>query len=109
MNTDDYQSLSARTFKPDSMQDSLLHCLVGILTEAGELGDTIKKHVYYGQALDVENLVEELGDLGFYVNNLATTIGVAMTTINRQNVEKLARRYPSGFTDYHAAARLDKE
>jgi NTP pyrophosphatase (non-canonical NTP hydrolase) len=108
MNSDEYQHEAALTFKTDDTKESLQHCILGILTEAGEIGDAIKKHIYYGQPLDVENVIEECGDILFYINNLATTIGVPVTTIQRLNIEKLRKRYPSGFSEEHATARLDK-
>ena len=40
----------------------LLHMAVGISGEAGELLDAIKKNAIYGRALDVNNVIEELGD-----------------------------------------------
>ena len=63
MTLEEYQRLSARSDNPLPVKAALQHGIIGILTEAGELGDTIKRHVFYGEELDVENIIEELGDL----------------------------------------------
>jgi hypothetical protein len=36
----------------------MLHCVVGISGEAGELLDAVKKTWVYGKALDHDNLIE---------------------------------------------------
>ena len=48
-------------------QGRTLHAVAGIVTEAGELQDALKKHLFYGRPLDRTNLIEELGDLMWYV------------------------------------------
>lgn len=45
------------------MQADLLHMAVGVSGEAGELLDAIKKATIYNKPLDVENMIEELGDI----------------------------------------------
>jgi len=48
----------------------LLHMSIGVSGEAGELIDAIKKYVIYRKPLDRENVIEELGDLEFYMEGL---------------------------------------
>jgi len=45
---------------------SLLHGAIGISGEAGELLDAVKKHVFYGKPLDVNNVKEEISDVLWY-------------------------------------------
>lgn len=45
----------------------LQHHATGIVTEAGELLDAITNHIINGKGIDVENIIEELGDLEFYL------------------------------------------
>src|SRR5690554_4006225 len=49
---------------------NLLHMTCGVSGEAGELLDAIKKHVFYRKPLDMENVIEELGDIEFYLEGL---------------------------------------
>lgn len=87
----------------------LLHAQLGICSEAGEIADAIKKHVIYGQELNVENLIEEAGDLMWYVALLLDVLGEELDSVLQQNIEKLKKRYPEGFSEFHAKERLDKK
>lgn len=88
---------------------NLLHALLGLCGEVGEIDDTIKKHVIYNQPLDRENLIEELGDMEFYLAQLRQAIDTDRDFVLQQNMSKLAKRYPNfSYTDAHAKNRLDK-
>ena len=108
MNFDEYQHLASRTAKELPTDKAILHAVVGLADEVGEFCSAIKKSEIYGQPLDMDNLAEELGDILWRVQYAATVFGMSLETIARLNVEKLAKRYPEGYTDYHAVARLDK-
>lgn len=43
------------------------HAGFGLMTEVGELLDTYKRHSFYGTELDRKNLVEEVGDILWYI------------------------------------------
>lgn len=49
---------------PDAEQR--MHAQLGMLTEAGELGDLFKRQVAYGQAYDPVKLLNECGDIFWY-------------------------------------------
>lgn len=88
----------------------ILHMAVGIAGEAGELLDAIKKHVIYGKPLDLENVLEELGDLEFYMEGLRQKIpGISRETVLQRNIAKLTKRYGSAYSDEAAIKRADKE
>lgn len=88
----------------------MLHGAIGVATEAGELLDALKRSVYYGQPLDRTNLIEELGDLEWYMAVLRKALDVSQEEVQRINIEKLRARYPEKFTDTHALHRdLDRE
>jgi NTP pyrophosphatase (non-canonical NTP hydrolase) len=54
----DYDFVATRNITP-----RIEHAIMGLVTEAGELMDAIKKAKIYGKDLDLVNLVEELGDV----------------------------------------------
>ena len=87
------------------------HAVTGICTEAGEIADAIKKHKFYGKELDRANLIEELGDLYWYINIAQDVLGVTTEEVQRINNAKLMKRYSSGkFTEEAAINRdLDAE
>lgn len=50
-----------------SSTDNLLeHCLYGLLTEAGEALDSLKRFQFYGSDLDTTHMAEEIGDILWY-------------------------------------------
>lgn len=91
----------------------LLHMVVGIAGEAGELVDAIKRHVIYNKDLDIENIVEELGDLEFYMEGLRAALDIGRRDTIRANLEKLltgknARFAEGSYSDEAAQNRADK-
>lgn len=87
-----------------------LHMTVGISGEAGELLDAVKKAVIYRKPLDIENVIEELGDLEFYMEGLRQGLGISRQETIDHNIAKLSKRYNSGtYSDKHAQERVDKE
>jgi NTP pyrophosphatase (non-canonical NTP hydrolase) len=88
----------------------LLHAAIGLSTEAGELLDAIKKHVFYGRELDVTNVIEELGDACFYLGIGLDETGITWEEIFQRNMDKLDGRYKDKFTEDEAINRdLDAE
>lgn len=116
MNYDEYSKFVDSCIKPgqqikDSLspeQTHLLHMAVGISGEAGELLDAIKKHTIYQKPLDVENVVEELGDLIFYMQGIINALQLDGDAIVEANVTKLQKRYAKGYSDQAAQERADK-
>ena len=87
----------------------LLHMAVGVCTEAGELLDALKKHVFYNQELNVENVVEEIGDALFYLQGICNTLNIGMALCKIHNIVKLEKRYGETYSDEAAKNRVDKE
>ena len=86
-----------------------LHMAVGIAGEAGELLDAVKKAAIYRKPIDRENVVEELGDLEFYMEGLRQGLGITREEVLTHNIAKLSKRYSSGsYSDKHAQERADK-
>ena len=113
----EYRDFVASRMKPmETPREDLLHMTLGVAGEAGELVDAIKKHWAYGKPLDVGNVVEELGDLLFYIQgvlNIVTSQGVlapkTLEDLTVANMNKLSKRYPTGYSDQAAIARADKD
>lgn len=86
-----------------------LHMAVGISGEAGELLDAVKKSAVYRKPLDRENVIEELGDLEFYMEGLRAELGITREETLEGNIAKLSKRYHSlSYSDQHAQDREDK-
>lgn len=88
----------------------LLHGAMGLCTEAGELQDQLKKHIFYGKPLDIVNIAEECGDLFWYLAETLTAIDQKFVDVMQRNIDKLRARYPEKFTEEKALNRdLDAE
>ena len=90
------------------MQAFALHMAIGVSGEAGELLDAIKKFAIYQKPLDLENVVEELGDIEFYLQGIRQAFCIDREYVLQQNIEKLRKRYGEKYTNAAAIARADK-
>jgi NTP pyrophosphatase (non-canonical NTP hydrolase) len=85
----------------------LASCVPG---KAGELFDAVKKHAIYGKELDLENVIEELGDLEFYLEGIRQALKISRQLTLDRNVSKLSLRYSQmRFRNEDARARADKK
>ena len=98
MNFNEYQKLAQRTSsKKISAIDKVLNGVMGLNGEAGECIDILKKYFFQGHDLDADKLIDELGDVLWYIAETCTGIGVTMEEVAIRNIEKLRKRYPHGF------------
>jgi NTP pyrophosphatase (non-canonical NTP hydrolase) len=96
------------TLTPDGAH--MVHMVMGISGEAGELLDAVKKATIYKKSLDIENVVEELGDLEFYMEGLRQVLNITREQCLTGNIEKLSKRYADfKYTDQRAIDRADKQ
>lgn len=104
-----FQDHAMRTAKEMSEEADLIHAALGLASEAGEFADAIKKSFAYDKELDVENLVEELGDLLWFVALASKPLGVSLEQVAMNNIAKLYKRYPEKFSNEAAHERADKQ
>lgn len=113
MNALDYQSAANRMliYEPDhaiSGRDMMLvWCATGLIGEAGEVADYIKKGVFHQHGVSAEKLADELGDVLWYIASLCTLAGLALPDVMQGNIEKLNRRYPNGYRSEDSINRQD--
>lgn len=95
-----YQKHALRTANTDILdKDKLLvNGAMGLNGESGEVIDIVKKHLFQGHDLDRDKLINELGDVAWYLAVSAHALGVTLEYICQKNVEKLLKRYPEGFS-----------
>lgn len=88
----------------------LTHMAMGVAGEAGELVDAIKKHTMYNKPIDRTNVVEELGDLEFYMERIRQRLGITREETLDGNIIKLGTRYKDlAYSDQQAQDRADKQ
>ena len=114
MTPDDYQREAGRTsdvprlmtLKRNGLDHPrLLHGALGVGTEAGELQDAVKRHLFYGTDIDRTHIIEECGDVLWYVAETLSAVGATMSEAMVANVAKLRARYPEGFSEERATGR----
>ena len=91
-----------------AFQAHLLHMAVGVAGEAGELLDAVKKNTIYQKPLDRENVVEELGDLMYYMHGIMIALDLDPDEVLQKNINKLTKRYKNGYSNQAAQERADK-
>lgn len=97
MEINEYQNLALRTANSDKSEDLILNGILGLCGETGEVSDHIKKHMFQGHELNKDQLVNELGDVCWYIAIIAKGLDVDLETVMQKNIEKLMKRYPDGF------------
>lgn len=108
MSFNKYQHDASRTRSKSNMRNfELSNYALGLVCEAGEAGDIIKKVVYHGHDLDEQELKKELGDVLWYLSNICNVLGYSLEDIAKMNMEKLKERYPNGFNTKDSVNRLD--
>lgn len=107
-----YANFVESIFRKGTWSERMLHGVVGVCGEAGELADGIKKAVYYEKPIDHDNVVEEIGDILFYCQAVLNELSSGTLTLQDcvdANVKKLKKRYPEGsFSTKQAIERADK-
>ena len=106
MTINEYQNLAMLTKNPDlTGRELLINSVMGLCGESGEVIDLVKKHVSHGHPLNREKLIDELGDVAWYLAECATVLDVSLEEILERNIEKLKKRYPEGFSTYRSINR----
>jgi len=111
MTLNEYQKLAARTFIPSDAppeQSMTFACsALGLVCEAGEVGDILKKVIFHRHPLDKAKVEKELGDVLWYLAALATELDIDLDAVAEANIAKLRARYPNGFTHADSLVRRD--
>lgn len=105
MTFDEYQKAAERTARQVPARERFINFGMGLAGEAGEVVDYLKKVCFHGHSFDTNKLAEELGDLMWYIATVATTAGLSLDIVAVQNIEKLRKRYPDGFSEERSRER----
>lgn len=113
LTANDFQRAAMRTASGMNYDNAgenglLLNGLMGLNGESGECIDIMKKHIFQGHELDREHLIEELGDVAWYLAVCCEGLGVSLEEVMEKNIEKLRARYPEGFDKARSINRNDE-
>lgn len=105
MSLKEYQALARRTQNNElAIEEKERHALFGMASEVGEI-HAIYQKVYQGHVMDYMQVVDEMGDLMWFMAELADAIGVSLDDVADHNIGKLKKRYPQGFDVEHSVHR----
>lgn len=104
----EYQKLALLTADNKLSGEKEYMCYaLGLAGEAGEFANKIKKIYFHRHDFDRTELVLELGDALWYLSMAALIMGVPLEQVAIENIEKLKRRYPNGFTEEASRNRIE--
>lgn len=79
-----------------SGSDRLVENTLGLVGEAGEVAEKIKKLIRDSNRFQNEEIMKELGDVVFYATALANIYGRGLQEVLQLNIEKLDDRQKRG-------------
>jgi NTP pyrophosphatase (non-canonical NTP hydrolase) len=96
MDCDDYQRAALRTARPTEAPDEFIHLVLGLVGEAGEIAEKVKKLIRDKNSdlaeLDRDDIAAELGDVLWYSAVLANFLDFSLSDVAQRNLDKLADR-----------------
>lgn len=110
MELNEYHKLAMRTDDPAKYNEPinrLINGVMGLNGESGEVIDILKKALFQGHELKKDKLVEELGDVLWYIVECVDTIGMTLEDVANANILKLVKRFPDGFSKEASIERKD--
>ena len=104
----DYQELCLRTCVTiENEKMAHLAWSLALAGEAGELANLTKKVFIHGHPYNPDRVIEELGDILWYIAVYAHEIGINLSEVATRNIAKLKSRYPEGFSSDASIRRKD--
>lgn len=95
MTFQEYQKQALTTASDDKPLE-FYHRVLGLVGEAGEIAEKVKKVIRDGdgspELLDKNDITKELGDVLWYVATVADYLDIALEDVAQTNVAKLADR-----------------
>lgn len=100
MDFTEYQKSARQTAIYSGAGKNFAYPALGLCGEAGEVAEKIKRVVRDGRMEiteeEIKEISKELGDVLWYIANLATEIGLDLDAIARENIEKIRSRKDRG-------------
>jgi NTP pyrophosphatase (non-canonical NTP hydrolase) len=97
MTFEEYQNEAKKTAIYPNCGKNFIYPTLGLAGEAGEVSEKVKKIIRdKGGVIDKETkeeLTKELGDVLWYVSQIAFEIGVSLEEVAQKNIEKLQSRF----------------
>ncbi|WEG73828.1 nucleoside triphosphate pyrophosphohydrolase family protein [Vagococcus intermedius] len=95
MEFNDYQELANRSLNGD--EQVLTKCALGLASETGEVLNLIQKYTFEHSEVSRKELVKEMGDVMWYLSQIAQWANIPFEEVAKSNVELLKNRYPERY------------
>jgi NTP pyrophosphatase (non-canonical NTP hydrolase) len=82
----------------NEIETHLQHLSTALFCKLGKISEPLKKFVYANHELSLLQLEDEIGDLFWYIVNLCSVLEIDIQQVMQSNLDKLARRYPDGYS-----------
>ena len=96
MDLNDYQNKARSTAIYPNIGDNAIYPTLGLVGEAGEVAEKMKKVIRDNNGVLTETkkmeVAKELGDVLWYIANLSSELGFDLATIAQMNIDKLNSR-----------------
>ena len=96
MTFQEYQDEARKTAIYPNKDNNFIYPTLGLAGEAGEVAEKIKKVIRDGNGIvseeKKEEITKELGDVLWYVANLAKELGITLEEVAEKNLLKLQSR-----------------
>ena len=109
MNLHEYQEAVKRTCATSDPHETIKLALIGLQDELGELAGPLKKYLWHGHDLDTAHLQDEVGDVLWYLATLCTALDISLAAALEDNIQKLHKRYPDGFSCESSLHRSEEQ
>ena len=75
-----------------------VHAILGFISEAAEFAELLREAAQSGKSINRDDLIDEAGDLMWYLAMLLQDIGSSFDEVTTKNNAKLRTRFPHKFT-----------
>ena len=90
MELNDYQQQANKTLAGN--EHVLTNLSLGLASESGEVVELVKKYTFSGAELDKDKLEHELGDVLWYLSQIAQWADIPFESVAQSNLAAIAQR-----------------
>jgi hypothetical protein len=92
-----------RVLKPEELE--LLHAILGLISEGGELLTMFMDRITANKPIDRVNAKEEAGDILWFAQLLIKSLGATPEELQAMNIKKLFKRFGDKYSDLAGTVR----
>lgn len=101
--------LTAKEYHADAMRTAdimnIYEAAIKLPAEVGEMLNALGKRLFQGHQIDKTEVVEELGDICWYIAYFSACVGATFEEVLISNIKKRRERYPDGFNAVRSVNR----